>query len=291
MSKKITISGVTISTEKKVDTQIKAYFQLLQNNYEGEVLEDVSNSFLEKLFEISKERSVNEGDLENIKQQIGLPQKPIYKRFFRYKGVLGGVAHGIAQYFNIPVVIPRIIFAIPLITLGLFLLESIATYIIPEQLFYLNIPLIFIANVHDGYTFSSLTENILNNSEPFFLIYLAMWIFVPRAKTDNEIAEINGKDIQDDQLYLAILNKVTYNNSLIKKIITKILFVVARIGIFLFDVLVSILNNFFSSLFFQFLLFVIIISGLLMLILNTVFTARPNITRSETSESSSSSTN
>ena len=288
MSKKITISGVTISTEKKVDTQIKAYFQLLQNNYEGEVLEDVSNSFLEKLFEISKERSVNEGDLEKIKQQIGLPQKPIYKRFFRYKGVLGGVAHGIAQYFNIPVFIPRIIFAIPLITLGLFLLEFISIYTI---FIYEIRPLIFITNVQDGYTYSSLTENILNNSEPFFLIYLAMWIFVPRAKTENEIAEINGGYIENDQLYSTILNKVTYNNSLIKKFITKILFVVARIGIFLFDVLVSILNNFFSSLFFQFLLFVIIISGLLMLILNTVFTARPNISESETSESSSSSTN
>jgi len=288
MSKKITISGVTISTEKKVDTQIKSYFQLLQNNYEGEVLEDVSNSFLEKLFEISKERSVNEGDLEKIKQQIGLPQKPIYKRFFRYKGVLGGVAHGIAQYFNIPVFIPRIIFAIPLITLGLFLLEFISIYTI---FIYEIRPLIFITNVQDGYTYSSLTENILNNSEPFFLIYLAMWIFVPRAKTENEIAEINGGYIENDQLYSTILNKVTYNNSLIKKFITKILFVVARIGIFLFDVLVSILNNFFSSLFFQFLLFVIIISGLLMLVVNIVLTARPNISESETSESSSSSTN
>lgn len=266
MSNKITIQGITLNVEKSVSTEIKNYIQELNNNYQGDVLNDIKNSLVEKLLEITKTRNITQNDLINIKNQIGGTPKSIYKRFFRQQGILGGVAKGISNYFNISVYIPRLIFTFPLIVLGLTILEFILIITISEQLLYLNIPLIFLKNINDGYTFSDLTNFILDRSDWFILSYIAAWIFVPKAKTKNEIAEINGKDIEKEELYLAILNKITYQNSITRNILAKVLFVIASIGIFIFDVLVSILNNIFSSLFFKFLIFSILIWGIFIII-------------------------
>ena len=99
--------------------------------------------------------------------------------------VFGGVASGIAQYFDIAVWIPRLIFALPFI-MGAF-----------ESLFHW---------VHFRGAFTL----------PFgtwFLIYLILWIVVPKAVTASEKLEMKGKKVDLE----SIKNKVQDEMQGVKK--------------------------------------------------------------------------
>jgi phage shock protein PspC (stress-responsive transcriptional regulator) len=99
--------------------------------------------------------------------------------------VFGGVASGIAQYFNIAVWIPRLIFALPFI-LGAF-----------ESLFHW---------VHFRGAFTL----------PFgtwLLIYLILWIVVPKAVTASEKMEMKGEKVDLE----SIKNKVQDEMQGVKK--------------------------------------------------------------------------
>jgi phage shock protein PspC (stress-responsive transcriptional regulator) len=99
--------------------------------------------------------------------------------------VFGGVASGIAQYFDIAVWIPRLIFALPFI-MGAF-----------ESLFHW---------VHFRGAFTL----------PFgtwFLIYLILWIVVPKAITASEKLEMKGKKVDLE----SIKNKVQDEMQGVKK--------------------------------------------------------------------------
>ncbi len=103
--------------------------------------------------------------------------------------VFGGVASGIAQYFNVAVWIPRLIFALPFI-LGAF-----------ESLFHW---------VHFRGAFTL----------PFgtwFLIYLILWIVVPKAVTASEKLEMKGKKVDLE----SIKNKVQDEMQGVKKNFTE----------------------------------------------------------------------
>ncbi|MEY4868333.1 MAG: hypothetical protein RIT36_1232, partial [Bacteroidota bacterium] len=90
--------------------------------------------------------------------------------------VFGGVASGIAQYFNIAVWIPRLIFALPFI-LGAF-----------ESMFHW---------VH-------FRGAITLPFGTWFLIYLILWIVVPKAVTASEKLEMKGEKVDLE----SIKNKV-----------------------------------------------------------------------------------
>jgi len=99
--------------------------------------------------------------------------------------VFGGVASGIAQYFNVAVWIPRLIFVLPFI-LGVF-----------ESMFHW---------VHFRGAFTL----------PFgtwFLIYLILWIVVPKAVTASEKLEMKGKKVDLE----SIKNKVQDEMQGVKK--------------------------------------------------------------------------
>lgn len=103
--------------------------------------------------------------------------------------VFGGVASGIAQYFNIAVWIPRLIFALPFI-MGAF--ESLFHWIHFRGVFTL----------------------------PFgtwFLIYLILWIVVPKAVTASEKLEMKGKKVDLE----SIKNKVQDEMQGVKKNFTE----------------------------------------------------------------------
>lgn len=80
--------------------------------------------------------------------------------------VIGGVCSGIAQYFNIAVWIPRLIFALPLIV-GLFE--------IPFSLLFFPVAASF--------------------SGTMFLIYIILWVVVPKAVTASEKLEMKGQRV------------------------------------------------------------------------------------------------
>ena len=99
--------------------------------------------------------------------------------------VFGGVASGIAQYFNIAVWIPRLIFALPFI-LGAF-----------ESMFHW---------VH-------FRGAITLPFGTWFLIYLILWIVVPKAVTASEKLEMKGEKVDLE----SIKNKVQDEMQGVKK--------------------------------------------------------------------------
>lgn len=112
---------------------------------------------------------------------IVLPEKGIKatvrKRLYRNPDVkvFGGVAGGLASYFNVAVWIPRLIFALPLIVS---LLSSVF-----RRSFFFDHDFGFPNVVFSGFG-GTLT-----------LIYIILWIVVPEAKTATEKLEMRGEKI------------------------------------------------------------------------------------------------
>lgn len=101
---------------------------------------------------------------------------------------IGGVCSGIAYYFNIPVWIPRLIFALPVVV-GLF-----------------EIPFSIL--------FSPVAASF---SGTMFLIYIILWIVVPKALTASEKLEMKGQRVD----LASIKNKVQDELSDVKKNVTE----------------------------------------------------------------------
>ena len=101
------------------------------------------------------------------------------KRLFRNpdEKVVAGVASGIASYFDIAVWIPRLIFALPLITgLGASLINTVF-----NVWFWSDEPISHIV-------FSSFGGTLL-------IIYLVLWAIIPEAKSASEKLEMRGEKI------------------------------------------------------------------------------------------------
>ena len=124
-------------------------------------------------------RSFGTGILVYLVLWIVLPPKSmvtnIRKRLFRDSDhrMIGGVASGLAAYFNIEIWIPRVIFCLPLI-LGV--LRSIFRHV----WFDFDNSFSFIANGFGG----GLTT-----------IYIILWIVLPEARTASEKLEMRGEKI------------------------------------------------------------------------------------------------
>ncbi|MFZ9660656.1 MAG: PspC domain-containing protein [Chitinophagaceae bacterium] len=112
---------------------------------------------------------------------IVLPQRGIKatdrKRLYRNPDtkVFGGVAGGLASYFNVAVWIPRIIFALPLII-------SLFNSIVSHSFFFMHVP-----------SFPNVVFNGFGGT--LTLIYIILWIVVPEAKTASEKLEMRGEKI------------------------------------------------------------------------------------------------
>jgi len=109
---------------------------------------------------------------------VALPPKSIEtkirKRLFRDPDhrVIGGVASGLASYFNVEVWIPRVLFCLPLIA------SAIAS-IFRHTWFDFDGP-VFIANGFGG---------------TLFITYIILWIVLPEARTASEKLEMRGEKI------------------------------------------------------------------------------------------------
>jgi phage shock protein PspC (stress-responsive transcriptional regulator) len=110
---------------------------------------------------------------------IILPSKSletqIRKRLYRNPDdkVIGGVASGIASYFNIAVWVPRLIFALPLIL-------GIITSIFQNAFFNFN-------------PFPSVVFGSFGSS--LFIIYIVLWAVIPQANTASEKLEMRGEKV------------------------------------------------------------------------------------------------
>lgn len=117
-----------------------------------------------------------------------LPAQPlvsnIRKRLFRNPDdkKLGGVASGLASYFNIPVWIPRLIFVLPLL-LGFF------SSIFRHAFFPFDFEPVFITGGFGG---------------TLFITYIILWIVLPIAQTPSEKLQMRGEKIDVNSIRNAI---------------------------------------------------------------------------------------
>jgi phage shock protein PspC (stress-responsive transcriptional regulator) len=112
---------------------------------------------------------------------IILPSRPLNyaittNRLYRNpdEKVLAGVASGIAAYFNIAVWIPRLIFALPLVT-------GIISSLFRSAFW-------FDVDPFPGYIFGSFGGTL-------FIIYAVLWAVIPEAKTASEKLAMRGKKV------------------------------------------------------------------------------------------------
>ncbi len=117
-----------------------------------------------------------------------IPAQPlvsnIRKRLFRNPDdkKLGGVASGLASYFNIPVWIPRLVFLLPLV-LGFF------SSIFRHAFFPFDFEPVFITGGFGG---------------TLFITYIILWIVLPIAQTPSEKLQMRGEKIDVNSIRNAI---------------------------------------------------------------------------------------
>lgn len=105
------------------------------------------------------------------------------KRLYRNPDnkVLGGVASGLAAYFNVSLTIPRLIFVLPLI---------IAAF----------------NSIFEGYFFGSIIFGGFGGT--FFLAYLILWIVIPEAKSPSEKLEMRGEKVDLESIRKGVKNEL-----------------------------------------------------------------------------------
>lgn len=109
----------------------------------------------------------------------------IRKRLYRNpdEKVVGGVASGLAAYFNIPVWIPRLVFAMP------FVLGIISSIFRHAFFFDFDIEPVFITGGFGG---------------TLFITYVIMWIVIPMANTATEKLQMRGEKIDVNSIKNAV---------------------------------------------------------------------------------------
>ncbi len=130
----ITIGGVVFSIEKPAYTKLKSYLDQIEQYFKNreagaEITQDIESSIAEKFLarKRSLKKAITASDVEVVVEELGsvadfeeeesdeiVPKQTAARRLYRDEDneMLGGVAAGIANYFNIDPVIPRILFVV-----------------------------------------------------------------------------------------------------------------------------------------------------------------------------------
>jgi len=192
--------------------------------------------------------------------------------------VFGGVCDGIATYFNISIWWPRLLFGFPFI-FGVLLFVDIFKYrVFPDLTFsfniFWNVNFNIDAGVEYGYQIRPFAEFLADISFNIIIVYILAWLFTPKARKEFEIKKLKSKWEYSDELEKAIFNKVTFRTPLIRKLFTNLFLNIAKFGVFVFDVTISVVNNLFTSIIFTTFLWLAISIPLIMGLFYLLFIVR-----------------
>lgn len=196
----VSIAGIAFILDKECYVMLSNFLtqsrlSLQDNASAAQIISDVEVRIAEQILSVQDAgKPVSMPLLRPIIEQLGGNVTPLVaepamqsntnqtlsKRLFRNpKGaILGGVCSGMATYFNMDVVVFRILFLLPLFFSG-----------------------IFMSWLHNG--IGGFSSSI--NATLFFL-YIILWIVIPKAKTPREKLEMQGEQITIDSM-------AQYNNA------------------------------------------------------------------------------
>ena len=184
--------------------------------------------------ELESEPVINHNQSDNTKQQNNSSSA---KRLYRDENnkFIGGVCSGLANYFNIDIVIVRIIFIILFFSFGVGLIPYIILWIavpssatkeigsLRKKLYrdsddklvagvcsglahYFGIP-VWIPRLVFSLSFLTFTfrwYNLMNITPGLSVIYIILWLVMPEAKSTSEKLEMKGEKVDVNSIQIAI---------------------------------------------------------------------------------------
>lgn len=187
----VSLSGIAFSIEQDGYHKLKNYFSSIQSEYSnkaevGELISDIETRITELILNRQgNSMPVTEATIDQILEQMGFPleeeeektdqttpppfhgeTRKIGHRLYRNpKGaMLGGVCNGFASYFNAdPALVRLLVIAMPLMSLILMIVSRYHIF--------------------------------FNVNATVVIIYVALWIIIPKARSPRQILEMQGDHI------------------------------------------------------------------------------------------------
>ena len=230
MTKKIQILNYTFEGEKDAVIKLEEYISDLDGAFDDETSKEIKLSIIEKIKLNNDKDFVDINIVKRIESEIGKPEKNVYQRFFRSNGFFG-VCGGLAQYFGVSVWLVRILFLAPFISF--FILNPIYDYSLTIQFYNPLDPLVLA---------------LLNSMSVVAFLATSFYVFslitIPKAVTEEEQLELKGTKISDEIILQAIKNKLNYKSNFIWNGVVKVVFFGVKLGLFVFDYTLQIINSF-----------------------------------------------
>lgn len=188
----ISLAGIAFSIETEGYNKLKSYLSSIQMEYDNpleaaELTSDIETRIAELILNRqSNSTPVTEETIDSIIAQMGFPvdeeshkkpSPPIYEenrkiahRLYRNPNgaMLGGVCSGLSAYFNMDVVIIRLLFFMPLI------ISIVMTIFVMGFFWNLNILI--------------------------SILYLILWIVIPKARSPRQILEMQGEPVTKENM-------------------------------------------------------------------------------------------
>ena len=220
-----------------IESRISELFQEQISKGATCITEDDVNAIIKSMGkpeELESEPVINHNQSDNSKQQN---DSSTHKRLYRDENnkLLGGVCSGLANYFNIDIVIVRIVFIILFFSFGVGLIPYIILWIaapssatkvmgsMRKKLYrdtdskvvagvcsglahYFGIP-VWIPRLVFSLSFLTFTfrwYNLMNITPGLSVIYIILWLVMPEAKSTSEKLEMKGEKVDMNSIQNAV---------------------------------------------------------------------------------------
>ncbi len=235
---KVSIAGISFSLDSDAYVSLRAYLDSLDSHYDadpdgGEIIADIEARIAELILDeqvytkiVSKELIdsivAQLGSAEEIDDDVATDGAPswslgrdegsgvIQKRLYRSSEhkVFGGVCGGLAEYFNVSVIWPRLVFLLPVILSIVFIPFGWRVW----------------------FKFDDFVDNWFG---VFLLTYVVLWIAMPIARTPRQKLEARGEKITPSSIRQNLQQRAnTPSGKKAASVAAEILTVLGRIVLF-----------------------------------------------------------